>query len=104
MKISLYGSKSTGASFREFLAETIDDIGFRSSISYPGVWIRVATRPTGVTYYEYILCCVYYILCISHNARQTMGEIQKNMKFGNYKIKDSDFYLGYIFKKKELNI
>ena len=35
---ALYGLKSSGASFREFLAEKLDDIGFKSIISDPGVY------------------------------------------------------------------
>ena len=104
MKKALYGLNSSGAAFREFLAGTLNNIGFRRIIANLDVWMRAATKRIGKKYYEYIMCYVDDILFISHNARQTMGEIQKNMKFGNYKIKDSDFYLGYIFKKKELNI
>ena len=59
---------------------------FRSSIADPGVWMREDTKPTGEKYYEYIMCYVDDILCISNNARKTMGEIQNKMKFNNDKI------------------
>ena len=55
VKMALYSLKYSGAAFREFLEEMLGDIGFRSSIANPGVWMRAATKPTGETYYEYIL-------------------------------------------------
>ena len=103
MKIALNGLKYLGAELREFLAETLDDIGFRIRISDPNVWMREATKPTGETYYEYILCYVGDILCIIHDAMQKMGEIQKNLKFKNNKIEGPDLYLYASLKKKELN-
>ena len=81
----------------------IDDIGFRSSIAYPDVWMRAATNPTGEKDYDYILWYIDDILCISHHDRQTMGDIQNNTKFKNNQIEDTDFYLGASLKKKELN-
>ena len=90
--MALYGLKSSGAAFRGFLAEMLDNIGFRISIADPKVQMRVATKPTGEIYYDYILCYVDDILCISHYARQTMVDIQKNVKFKNNNIQEPDFY------------
>lgn len=36
---ALYGLKSSGAAFRAYLAETLDDIGFKSTMADPDVWI-----------------------------------------------------------------
>ena len=35
---SLYGLKSSGAAFREFLAEILDEMGFKSSVVDPDFW------------------------------------------------------------------
>ena len=103
MKNSLYCLKYLGTAFREFLAEMLDNIGFRNCIADPNVWMREATRPTGETYYEYSLCYVDDILCIIHNSRQKIGENQKSMKFKIHNIEEPDFYLGDGLNKKELN-
>ena len=58
IKQSLYGLEYSVADFREFLAEQLYDIGFKSSISDPYVWMRTATKHTRDKYYEYILCYV----------------------------------------------
>ncbi len=101
---ALYGLKSSGAAFRAFLAEKLDDIGFRSSIADPDVWMRPATKNTGEKYYEYILCYVDDILCISHDARRPpMEEIQSTLKFKKNKIEEPEFYLGAKLEKKKLN-
>ena len=55
---ALYGLKSSGAAFRAQLAETLHNIGFRPSKADPDVWLRLAVKPNGQTYYEYILCYV----------------------------------------------
>ena len=103
VKKALYGLKSSGAALRSCLADTLDGIGFKSSLADPDVWMRPATRPTGETYYEYILCYVDDILCISHDARHPIDEIKKTLKFKNDKIEEPDFFLGASLKKKELN-
>lgn len=35
---ALYGLRSSGAAFRSFLVETLDNMGFRSSEADPDVW------------------------------------------------------------------
>lgn len=50
---ALYGLKSSGAAFRAFWAETLDDIGFKLSIADPDIWLRPAVKPDGEKYYEY---------------------------------------------------
>ena len=91
---ALYGLKSSGAAFRAFLAETLDDMGFQSSHADPDVWLRPATKPDGENYYEYILCYVDDILSISLQPDRPMKEIQRMFKFKNDIVQKPDFYLG----------
>ena len=37
---ALYGQKCSGAAFQSFLAETLNDIGFKTSLADPDVWMR----------------------------------------------------------------
>ena len=41
---ALYGLKSSGAPFRAFLAERLNNMGFKSSVKYPDVWYRDAKK------------------------------------------------------------
>ena len=100
---ALYGLKSSGAAFRAFLAETLDDIGFKSSEADPDVWMKAAVKPDGEEYYEYILVYVDDILCISHKAKETMRLIAKDFKFKKDEIKPPEIYLGARLERKNLN-
>ena len=55
--------------------------------------MRTATKPTGRKYFQYILCYVNYLLCISHNTNKTMNDIQSTFKFKNDKVETLDFNL-----------
>ena len=92
-----------GAAFRAFLAETLDDIGFKSSETDPHVWLKPAVKPDGEEYYEYILVCFDDILCISHKAKETMRLIAKDFMFKKDEIKPPEIYLGARLERNELN-
>ena len=100
---ALYGLKSSGAAFRAFLAQRLDEIGFKSSIADPDVWLRPATKPDGENYYEYILVYVDDVLCISHDAVRAMKQIAEQFKFKKDEIKPPDVYLGASLAEKDLN-
>ena len=55
---ALYGLKSSGARFREHLAQTLRDAGFVGCKADPDVWMRKAVRSDGTKLYEYVLCYV----------------------------------------------
>ena len=100
---ALYGLKSSGAAFRALLAETLDDMGFRSSHADPDVWLRPAAKPDGEKYYEYVLVYVDDILTISFDPKEPMKGIQKGFKFKNDEIQEPNIYLGAKLEKKMLN-
>ena len=103
VKKALYGLKSSSAAFRSFLAETLDNMGFKSTEADPDVWLRPAVKPDGEEYYEYVLCYVDDVLGISMNAREVLQEIQKDFKFKKDEIKPPEFYLGGNIERKMLN-
>ena len=96
---ALYGLKSSGAAFRSFLADHLHDIGYRSCLADPDVWMRPAMKPDGFKYWEYILCYVDDILCVSHNPTATMKLIQSKFKLKDDKMEPPDTYWGLPFLK-----
>ena len=54
------------------LAQTLMDLGYKSTKADPDVWIRPQTKPNGFEYYEMILVYVDDILHISHDLTQTV--------------------------------
>ena len=67
---SLYGTKSSSAAFRDFLAENLDAMGYQPRYSEPDLCFRMAVKPDCFEYYGYILCYVDEVLCISHNLQK----------------------------------
>ena len=99
---SLYGLKSSGAVFRAFLVETLDAMGYRPIYAEPELWFRPAVKSDGFEYYEYILCYVDDVLCISHNPRKSMKSIQEDFKLKDDNIEPPDISLGDTLAKTNL--
>ena len=94
VRMVLCGLKSSGALFRAHLDEALNDIGFLSTNSDPDIWYRPAVKPNDFEYYEYILCYVDDILCISHDPGLALGQIQAVFKFKGDKMEHPKIYLG----------
>jgi len=94
VKMALYGLKSSGAAFRSLLAETLHNIGYVPSKADPDVWMRKATKPNGFEYYEYMLCYVDDLLCISHKPSETMDGVRARFTLKDDKVEKPEDYLG----------
>jgi hypothetical protein len=91
---ALYGLKSSGASWRAMLAQTLRDIGFEDTRADPDVWRRLATREDGTDYYELLLVYVDDILLVSHAPRPTLEQIGKTYELKEGSLQSPDTYLG----------
>ena len=101
---ALYGLKTSGASFRQFLAESFTDMGFTSCTrADPDVWMRPQSKPDGTRYYEYFLAYVDDLLFVSHDTTAGMEELlsSKRIKLKNDKYEPPTSFLGseLIFKE-----
>ena len=85
---ALYGLKLSGKAFRSLLAETLYSLDYHPSYADPDVWMRPAVKPDGYQYWEYVLCYVDDILCISHKSEDTMKGIQANFKLKDEKVEN----------------
>jgi hypothetical protein len=98
---ALYGLKTSGAAWRAHFADTLNSMGFTSSLADPDVWYRADCKPNGFEYYSYILVCIDDILVISHQPQAMMTIIAKS-----FRLKD-DYaqptrYLGATIQKWKL--
>jgi hypothetical protein len=73
---ALYGLKSSGAAWRAHLANTLQQLGYKSCLADPDVWFREATKDNGYQYYEYVLVYVDDILVLSHQGDKTMKALE----------------------------
>lgn len=99
---ALYGLKSASASFRAFMAEKLDDLGFQSSMADPDVWMRPGMKPEGDEYYEYILMYVDDILVVSNEPQPIFKELKQHVTFKNDKVEEPSNYLGARLKLKSI--
>mmetsp|Transcript_36344 Transcript_36344/g.51403 ORF Transcript_36344/g.51403 Transcript_36344/m.51403 type:complete len:246 (+) Transcript_36344:1538-2275(+) len=100
---ALYGLKSAAQAFRSFWAKNLEDLNFHSSEADPDIWMKVAVKPDGEEYYEYILCYVDDILCLSVDANDVMESLAKKFKFKNDKIEPPGSYLGACVRSKTID-
>jgi len=63
---ALYGLKSSGAAWHDHFAQTLHDLGFKTSYADPDVWMHPNVKGNGFKYYEYILVYVDDLLILSH--------------------------------------
>jgi hypothetical protein len=91
---ALYGLKSSGARWRDHLANILKQLGFKSSLADPDVWMRKAMKPGGFEYWEYALCYVDDILVVSHNPREVIDHIGQHAVFKADSLQAPTMYLG----------
>jgi hypothetical protein len=96
---ALYGLKSSGAAWRAHLAQTLHDLGFKSSLADPDVWYKPATKPDGFQYYEYVLIYVDDILVFSHQPKITMAALGTLYRLKDGSIGKPERYLGATVKQ-----
>ena len=96
---ALYGLKSSGARWRDHMAATLREGGFVSCRGDPDVWMRPKVKPNGDKYWEYVLCYVDDILCISHEPQVVMDYLASKYTLKKGSVKEPDAYLGAEVKK-----
>ena len=77
---ALYGSKSSGTAFRNYLGDCIRHIGYASCLADPDLWMNPMTKADSERYYSYILNYVDDVLIISKEAGPILAWIGKYFK------------------------
>ena len=99
---ALYGLKSSGARFREHLAQTLRDAGFVSCKADPDVWLRPAVKPDGTKFYEMALAYVDDSLVASLEPQKFMDRLSANYTLKEGSVKVPETYLGADIRLHEL--
>ena len=85
------------------MADKLDEMGFKSSMTDPDVWTRPAVKPAGEENYEYLLMYVDNTLAISMQPRDVMKEIERRLKFKNDKVEEPSSCLGAQLQNKVID-
>ena len=92
---ALYGLSSAGGSWRRFLADGMQKLGYKSCLADPDVWMKPMVRPDdGFEYYAYILIWTDDILAISHDSMAELKKIDAMFKMKPDSMGDPDIYPG----------
>jgi len=99
---AIYGLKSSGASFRNHLADCMRHMGYTPCLADPDLWMKAEVREDGFKYYAYVLCYVDDVLSISHNAEEVLTRLDKYFRIKPGSLGDPDIYLRAKLKKMRL--
>ena len=100
---SLYGLKSSGASFRNHLADCMKHLKFVPCLADPDLWMKPMVRPSdGFEYYAYVLIYVDDVMVVHHDAESVLQMIDKYFLLKPSSIGEPDIYLGAKLKKMQL--
>jgi hypothetical protein len=96
---ALYGLRSSGRSFRDFLASNLRELGFVSSKADPDLWLRPAVKSNGDKIYEYVISYVDDLIFQGINPKEFMDKLGSRFTLKPGSIKEPDTYLGVDIKK-----
>jgi hypothetical protein len=103
IETALYGLKSSGAAFRNHLAECMNKLGWNLCCNDRDLWMKAETFPDdGVLYWAYILIYVDAILCVHHEPGAPLAKLDEYFKMKEGYIQVKTFYLGAKLKKTVL--
>jgi hypothetical protein len=78
---ALYGLKSSGAAFRNHLAECMKHLGWSPCRAYRDLWLKSETHPDdSVSYWAYILIYVDDILYVHHDPGSPLEKLDEYFK------------------------
>ena len=101
---AIYGLASSGASFRNHLADCMHQLGYKSCLEDPDLWYKPEVREEDkFKYYSYVLLYVDDCLFINHSADQELNKKCKYFKRKAGSIGDPDVYLGAKVKPMRMN-
>jgi Reverse transcriptase (RNA-dependent DNA polymerase) len=101
VKKALYGLKSSGFSWKKMLTQNLKDMGYKSTIADPDVFIRPAVKADGFKYYKILLTYMDDCLCVSANPQDTMDTLGKIYDLKDT-VKPPERYLGANIKEWQL--
>jgi hypothetical protein len=99
---ALYGLKSSGAAWRNTLAGTLGDLGFKATLVDPDVWIRPAVKSSGQHYFEYIFVYVDDLLVLSEHPNRIIQGVGQSYCIKEGSVKRPTSYLGAQIKEHRL--
>jgi hypothetical protein len=99
---ALYGLKSSGARWREHMAQTLRNAGFVSCKADPDIWLRPAVKSDGTKIYEYVLCYVDDCIFQGLDPKGFMDYLRTAYTLKDGSVQQPETYLGADVKIHQL--
>lgn len=96
---ALYGLRSSGKAFHDYLSMHLKQLGYTSSRADPDVWMRPGVKANGDQYWKYVITYVDDICCAMEHPKEFMDKIGARLTLKEGSVKEPDFYLGADIKK-----
>ena len=91
---AIYGTKSSGAAFRNHLADCMEMMGYTSCMADRDVWMKKFQKSDKSWYWGYMLMYVDDALCINADSISQLNRLDRYFKMKEGSIGDPDIYLG----------
>jgi hypothetical protein len=91
---ALYGLRSSGRSFQDYLAFHLREMGFTSLKADPDLWMRAALKSNGDKIYEYVISYVDDLVFQGVDPKGFMDALGQRFPLKPGSIKKPDTYLG----------
>ena len=92
---ALYGLKSSGASWRSFLARVLnEDLNFSMCRADNDVWFKAAKKADGTRYYIYVLVYTDDILCVAEHPKLILDKLDQHFMLKPESRGKPKIYLG----------
>ena len=90
---NLYGLRSSGRSFRDYLAMNLRGWGLTSSKADPYLWMKAAVKPNGDKVYEYVISYVDDLIFHGRDPKGFMNALGQRFTMKPGSIKEPDSHL-----------
>jgi hypothetical protein len=96
---ALYGLRSSGKSFRDFLANNLREMGYESTKADPDLWLMPDTKKDGTAYYRYVICYVDDVAVTMEDPKRFMDELSLRFTLKEGSVAEPTLYLGADVRK-----
>ena len=93
-KGALYGLKTSAKAWSKFFGKLLKEMGYKSCVADPDVWMKPETNKEGYKYWAYMLVYVDDCLAVNHDPGPEMEEIKSRYKLKNDTYGEPTRYLG----------
>ena len=91
---ALHGLRSSGKSFRDYLAGHLWEMGYTSSEADPDLWMKPNIKVDGTEYYHYVICYVDDVAVTMKEPKVFMDELAKRFTLKEGSVEEPTLYLG----------